>query len=241
MSPPTRLALTSWAALGGRPVSRALSTTRHLAKAPPAKKSPAQQKPLILEKPAKFNPPSHGAKLPSRKRMPQHYGGALPKEELKAQETREYPTMMAPKGTWAHWFWTNRLIHVFITTGTLLVLGIATYFINFTHTSPFKHLIPPVSDAYDQPITFLRTWMSVLSVHYEDANRKAFESRSRKMDDVLKRQAFQRAHETEKGPMEKYFGFGRQEPEEDTTAKVEEQQAEAPAAEQKPKKWFGIF
>lgn len=63
--------------------------------------------------------------------------------------------------------------------------------------------------------------MSVMSTHYADANQKAFESRSRNLDDVLKRQAFQKAHGTEKGPMERYFGFGKRDPDD---VKKEEQE-----------------
>lgn len=83
---------------------------------------------------------------------------------------------------------------------------------NFAHTSPFKHLIPPVSDMWSHPITFSRTWMAVISEHHRDANEKAFQSRSSNLDDMLKRQAFQKAHGTEKGPMEKYFGLGKRDP-----------------------------
>ncbi|PKS06992.1 hypothetical protein jhhlp_005589 [Lomentospora prolificans] len=253
------------------PAIRNFSTTRLLA----AKKG-APPKPLILEKPLKFNPPSHGARLPRKGRMPQHYGGSLSKDELKAQELRDYPTMLAPKGTWAHWFWTNRMIHVIITTvglvilrlralaaatmirrqngwmrsprgdianmtfqGTLLVLGISTYFMNFAHTSPFKHLLPPISEFSEHPIDFIQTYLSVLKLHNQHNSQLAFESRSKKMDDVLKRQAFQRAHNSEKGPIEKYFGLGRKEPEPD-----EEPAPEAKpeiVEEEKPKNKFGIF
>lgn len=85
---------------------------------------------------------------------------------------------------------------------------------NFAHTSPFKKALPPISNIFEEPITFVRTWMSVLNTHYMDANQKAFESRARAMDDVIKRQAFQKAHGTEKGPMERYFGFGKKDPDE---------------------------
>jgi hypothetical protein len=71
----------------------------------------ASDKPLIIEKPEKFNPPSHGTRLPKRGVMPRHYGGELPKVEVEAQKKRDYPTMMAPEGTWTHWFWTNHTIH----------------------------------------------------------------------------------------------------------------------------------
>lgn len=109
MAPSTRMALASWAPLrhaGVRPLS---TTARHLAKKPPAPKPP------ILEKPTKFSPPSHPSRR-TTKQEPRHYGGSLSKEELEAQERRDYPTLMAPPGTWAHYFWTNKLIHVYIMT-----------------------------------------------------------------------------------------------------------------------------
>jgi hypothetical protein len=69
----------------------------------------------VLEKPAKFNPPSHGRRLPNKSRQPQHYGGDLSAIEAAAQKVRDYPGMMSPKGTWSHWFWHSRGFHVSLT------------------------------------------------------------------------------------------------------------------------------
>ena len=93
---------------------------------------------------------------------------------------------------------------------------------NFAHTSPFKHLLPPVENIWSEPVTFLGQWKNVMGLHFDDANKKAFQSRSANLDDVLKRQAFQKAHGTEKGPMERYFGFGKRDPDEDKKEKEEE-------------------
>lgn len=75
--------------------------------------------PIVLEKPEKFNPPSHGARLPKnacpQQQQQQHYGGSLSGEGLAAQRTREYPGMPPPQGTWAHWFWGSRALHLTIT------------------------------------------------------------------------------------------------------------------------------
>lgn len=71
-------------------------------------------KPIVLEKPAKFNPPSHGSRL-KRNTLPKHYGPQLTTEEIAAQNKRHYPGMMAPEGSWSHWFWHSRLLHTFIT------------------------------------------------------------------------------------------------------------------------------
>lgn len=79
------------------------------AKAPPSK-------PIVLEQPTRFNPPSHGARLPRKDRpQQQHYGGSLSSEEISSQRRREYPGLMAPQGTWAHWFWNSQGLHLSIT------------------------------------------------------------------------------------------------------------------------------
>lgn len=74
------------------------------------------RKPIVLEKPAKFTPPSHSARLP--RRAPR--GAALPTYERSERDKEEgkrkqYPHMMPPEGTFLHWFLTNRTIHVWIT------------------------------------------------------------------------------------------------------------------------------
>lgn len=71
-------------------------------------------KPIVLEKPLKFNPPSHGARLP-RKNPPKHYGGGLSEGERFAQGQRDYPGMMPPAGSKAHRFINSRAMHMTIT------------------------------------------------------------------------------------------------------------------------------
>lgn len=72
-------------------------------------------KPIVLERPLKFNPPSHGSRL-KKNTMPKHYGGVTTAEERAAQRMKSYPGLMAPEGTWSHWFWHSKTLHVFITT-----------------------------------------------------------------------------------------------------------------------------
>lgn len=79
-----------------------------------ASSSQADGKPIVLEKPAKFNPPSHGARLKS-KALPKHYSPPLSEAEIKVRSQRSYPGMMAPEGSWQHWFWHSKLLHTFIT------------------------------------------------------------------------------------------------------------------------------
>lgn len=79
-----------------------------------AKQAPG--KPIVLEQPTRFNPPSHGARLPRKDRpQQQHYGGSLSSDEVASQRRREYPGLMAPRGTWAHWFWNSQGLHLSIT------------------------------------------------------------------------------------------------------------------------------
>jgi hypothetical protein len=77
---------------------------RHASSAPPPK-------PRLLEKPDRFNPPSHPSRLRSKHRS---YGAPLPEHERRAQKTRSYPHMMPAEGTFIHWFLTNRNIHLWI-------------------------------------------------------------------------------------------------------------------------------
>jgi hypothetical protein len=80
---------------------------------PKAKTTPITPKVPILEKPAKFNPPSHGSKLP--KARPQYTGPPLSEAQRAAQKTKRYPHTMPNEGTFVHWFLNNRSIHTYIT------------------------------------------------------------------------------------------------------------------------------
>lgn len=75
-----------------------------------ASKKPS--KPLVLEKPSKFNPPSHPARI--RKDPPRYPGPQLSAEEIARQSVKKYPNMMPPEGTFMHWFLNNKSIHIWI-------------------------------------------------------------------------------------------------------------------------------
>lgn len=79
---------------------------RHSSTSPPPK-------PRVLEKPERFNPPSHPSRL--RSRGPKYYGPALSDREREMQKTKRYPHMMPPEGSFMHWFLTDRTIHLWIT------------------------------------------------------------------------------------------------------------------------------
>ena len=103
------------------PIRRARPTTT-TTPATPALRRPAstkakdasrQQQPIVLEKPDKFRPPSHPARLP-RKTPRYQYGPQLTDAQRMAQRTKKYPHMMPPEGTFMHWFLTNRMLHAYI-------------------------------------------------------------------------------------------------------------------------------
>lgn len=69
-------------------------------------------KPRVLEKPERFNPPSH----PSRRARPRQYPGPpLSEHQRQAQKLRKYPHMMPAEGSFLHWFLTSRAVHASIT------------------------------------------------------------------------------------------------------------------------------
>ena len=74
--------------------------------------SASTSKPRVLEKPTKFNPPSHGKRL--KQQIPRQFGPQLTVEQKSEQQTKKYPKMMPPPGTFMYWFLTSRGIHTFI-------------------------------------------------------------------------------------------------------------------------------
>ncbi|KAG6236391.1 hypothetical protein E4U25_003814 [Claviceps purpurea] len=206
--------------------------------------------PLVLEKPTKFNPPSHGSRL-KRNSVPRHYGPELTASEVTVQEQKDYPGLMAPKGTWAHWLWHNTMIHMWIMMGTLFILAVYTFFMNYVYNSPFKDLIPPISDLWTQPLSFIAAWTNVISLDEEEKSRKAYESKMKKLDDLAKRRYYMKVHGIEtKNPVMMAFGSKKKE------ESIEELEAAALGREyvppeggakedadagQKKKKWFGIW
>ncbi|KAK4243745.1 hypothetical protein C7999DRAFT_17951 [Corynascus novoguineensis] len=153
----------------------------------------ASSGPRVLAKPERFNPPSHGSRLPKRT-TPRHYGGDLSFEEASAQVSREYPGLPPPPNTFAHWFLHNRWIHVVITVGTLTVLAIYTFALSFSRTSPFADMLPAASDYLYHPILSTRTLIEVLRLHEAHKTERINEKRRRNVEDVAKRAAYRRAH-----------------------------------------------
>lgn len=81
----------------------------------------APSKPRVLEKPAKFYPPSHPQRL-VKGRVPRQYPGPPLSEVQKAeQKTKKYPNMMPAEGTFMFWFLNNRLLHMSISMVLIII------------------------------------------------------------------------------------------------------------------------
>ncbi|EXJ90851.1 hypothetical protein A1O1_03956 [Capronia coronata CBS 617.96] len=150
------------------------------------------QSPFVLEQPDKFRPPSHPARL--TRRPPRAYNQTATVEEKEQQKTKSYPHMFPNKGTFMHWFLTDRKIHIWITMGTLTFLAIITMTESFVKTSPYAHLLPPLSSLPFHPITFFRESLAVVRLHIDYTTEKANESRQQKILDAQKRRLYRRAH-----------------------------------------------
>ncbi|KAI1269910.1 hypothetical protein F5Y18DRAFT_113230 [Xylariaceae sp. FL1019] len=159
---------------------------------PTSKVAVDPSKPIVLEKPERFNPPSHGARLP--RSTPKHYGGPITHEEVKAQASRTYPGMAPPPNTWSHWFINSRGIHAFITLGTLTGLALYTFSQNFSSTSPYAPMIPPISTFPSHPIQYISLCIEALRLHEEHESAITAEKRRQRVDDVAKRNAYRKAH-----------------------------------------------
>ncbi|MCJ1445487.1 MAG: hypothetical protein MMC23_005992 [Stictis urceolatum] len=168
-----------------RAILRRLPTqTRHASTNPP--------KPRVLEKPAKFNPPSHPQRL--QRKIPRHYGPDLTAQERHVQQTKQYPAMMPPDGSWMRWFLTNRSIHMYITLSILASLTILTLSSEFKRTSPYASLLPTWGYLFTHPISGMAQVIDVYKQHTLHVSQEAAELRKKKLDDVRKRKAYRVAH-----------------------------------------------
>lgn len=79
----------------------------------------APDKPIVLEQPDKFRPPSHPQKLVRGRARPNTFGGSYNQEstprEKEAQRTKRYPHTFPNEGTVMHKFLTNKWWHFWIT------------------------------------------------------------------------------------------------------------------------------
>lgn len=95
------------------PLSRNGTIYKYASSSSSKKKAAAKSHKRVLEKPARFNPPSH-----SSQRIPGHRPLPLPDltpEQEKERQNKTYPGMRFHEGSVMHWFLTTRWIHVWIT------------------------------------------------------------------------------------------------------------------------------
>lgn len=93
---------------------RHLHFSRALLKAKDRKDGPSDpNKPIVLEQPDKFRPPSHPARIRSR-RPRMYYGKDLTEDDKHELESKNYPYMFPAKNTMMNKFLTSRYIHALI-------------------------------------------------------------------------------------------------------------------------------
>ncbi|KAI9760267.1 MAG: iso-1-cytochrome c [Chaenotheca gracillima] len=166
-------------------------TSRHASSS--SKKAPSKGDPNILEKPERFNPPSHPQRL--SKKPPRSYPGPpLSAQDVERQNTKKYPHSMPPEGSFSHWFLTNRSIHIYITLGTLFSLAFFTTFTNFRRTTPFADMLPPTSDIFYHPISFTSRYLEIFKLHIAHTSAETAEKRRKNVDDAMKRKQYRKAH-----------------------------------------------
>lgn len=78
--------------------------------------------------------------------------------------------------------------------GTLTILAFITLTQTFLKTSPYAHLMPPLSSLPFHPVTYVREALSVIKLHIDYTTAQANESRQQKILDAQKRRLYRRAH-----------------------------------------------
>jgi hypothetical protein len=118
---------------------------------------------------------------------------------------------------------------------------------NYAYNSPYKELVPPISDLWTHPIHFFVGWKNVILLHEQDKAEKAVEHRTRHLDDVAKRRYFMKMHGIEtKDPVSIVFGKGEEKSEDELEAAAmgrepPQKTEEEKKPEEAKKKWLGIF
>ncbi|KAI9710963.1 MAG: hypothetical protein M1820_002400 [Bogoriella megaspora] len=217
--------------------------------------SPSSAKPRVLEKPAKFNPPSHPSRLRSKPRA--YAGPPLSEQQKQEQKVKQYPHMMPPEGTFMNWFLRDKSIHVWISMGVLITLALFVFVTDFVEKTSLKDLLPTRDDWKSHPFKSFRQFWSVYKLNVEQTSMENAERRRRQTEDVEKRRQYRKAHGIEERKLP--FGLGAAEPEESavgaeqnnleaspiaastSTQNVEETFADLEPKRKPVKKWLGIW
>lgn len=146
--------------------------------------------PRVLEKPDKFRPPSHSAKLPKRKRPVYQYGPRLTEEELLAQKTKKYPSMEPPKGTWSYYLVKSVRFHSFVALFVLLFCMYWMWLNEFLFTTKRRDELPEKGELLTHPFQAIRQFWRVYRLHLADETEHELEKARKKSDDIDKRIEF---------------------------------------------------
>ncbi|KAI1004568.1 hypothetical protein K3495_g3643 [Podosphaera aphanis] len=156
------------------------------------RKASSKAKPLVLEKPTKFNPPSHGARL--RSPVSRYLGPPPSAEEIARQKVKKYPNMMPPPGSFMHWFLHNKVIHLWLSLGILSSLTIFVVVTNYKRDSPFADMFPDWSSLFLHPIQSCRSVLEIIKLDAARNSAEIAEKRKQIIDDVTKRGLYRKAH-----------------------------------------------
>ncbi|KAL8858059.1 MAG: hypothetical protein Q9178_005384 [Gyalolechia marmorata] len=158
-------------------------------------------KPRVLEKPAKFYPPSHPQRLAKRTVPRQYPGPPLSPAQKQEQKVKKYPHMMPAEGTFMFWFFNSRMLHMGICLSVLLSLSVFVFVENFHRSTPFIDKLPPGKEFWSHPFKFIHTYGQVYKLHTDHVSAETAERRKKKVDDVQKRSRYRKAHglENEQG------------------------------------------
>ncbi|KAF2733182.1 hypothetical protein EJ04DRAFT_495680 [Polyplosphaeria fusca] len=148
------------------------------------------KKPATLAQPDKWRPPSHGKMLPRSETAQRSYGPKLTEDDKERMRTKKYPNMMAPEGSFMYWFLNNRAIHLWITMGILLSLGLAAWYMDYVSKSIYNDLMPTKKDYLHHPITSMSRFIEVYKMHIAFQSQKLAEQRLKKAEEVEKRRQY---------------------------------------------------
>ena len=116
---------------------------------------------------------------------------------------------------------------------------------NYAFNSPYKALVPPISDLWNRPVYFFVAWKEVITLHEKNKAEKAIEHRNNNLDDYAKRRYFMKMHGIEPvDPVSRVFGTGKEKTEAELEAaalKTDQPVVEEKHEPEQKKKRFGLF
>ncbi|KAL1791837.1 hypothetical protein ACET3X_009588 [Alternaria dauci] len=144
----------------------------------------------VIPQPDKYRPPSHSARPPNRNVQNRIYGPTITEEDKKRMAQKKYPNMMSPEGSFSHWFFHTRAIHIWITFGILISLAIAAWYMDFMAKTIYGHLVPTRKDFFRHPIESSSRFIEVYKMHMEHISQQIQQQRLRQAEEVEKRKLY---------------------------------------------------